>query len=277
MRRDQPSVAATRHDLMPSAAQSSSTVNSMVTITGTGDHDRPEWLITVAGIRNLREDPRQVGIFVQSGRSRGKNRGLSSQRPARCCRGQGVLSESNQKSRTAPSDHHIGRLCGLAPRRTRDERYWRTTGRHDVALVEVSEQLDRAGSPRCETTHRSNARLQSCSGPQRSRSQGSNYCVAFRKDNSTSAGYTSKKEVRLISGMRCLQRATNGDNPGPTRRLSPIADYLHQSRCIQPPRKAGLTSMPTALPWTSSSPAWRRPAACMVAARRRRSCARWRT
>jgi transposase-like protein len=74
----------------------------------------------------------------------------------------------------------------------------------DVALIEVSEQLDRAGSPRCETTHRSNARLQSCSGPQRSRLQGSNYCVAFKKDNSTSAGYTSKIEVRLISGYAVL-------------------------------------------------------------------------
>jgi len=24
----------------------------MITITGAGDHDRPEWLITMAGIRN---------------------------------------------------------------------------------------------------------------------------------------------------------------------------------------------------------------------------------
>jgi hypothetical protein len=26
-------------------------VSSMITITGAGDHDRPEWLITMAGIR----------------------------------------------------------------------------------------------------------------------------------------------------------------------------------------------------------------------------------
>ena len=64
MRRDQPSVAATRHDLMPSAAQSSSTVNSMVTITGTGDHDRPEWLITVAGIRTLVYSPNAKYLYI---------------------------------------------------------------------------------------------------------------------------------------------------------------------------------------------------------------------
>jgi len=27
----------------------------MITITGLGDHDRPDWLITMTGIRNLAE------------------------------------------------------------------------------------------------------------------------------------------------------------------------------------------------------------------------------
>jgi len=34
---------------------SSTQVSSMITITGLGDHDRPDWLITMTGIRNLAE------------------------------------------------------------------------------------------------------------------------------------------------------------------------------------------------------------------------------
>ena len=33
----------------------------------------------------------------------------------------------------------------------------------------------------------------------------------------------------------------------------------------------------TARPWMPSSPAWKRPVACMAAVPRHRSCARWRT
>ena len=36
---------------MLSAVPSSGTVNIMITITGIGDHDRPEWLIRISGIR----------------------------------------------------------------------------------------------------------------------------------------------------------------------------------------------------------------------------------
>jgi len=32
---------------------SSTQVSSMITITGLGDHDRPDWLITMTGIRIL--------------------------------------------------------------------------------------------------------------------------------------------------------------------------------------------------------------------------------
>ncbi len=49
----QPSMAATRRHTKPSAVHSSGTVNSMVLVTVTGDHDRPDWLITINGIRTL--------------------------------------------------------------------------------------------------------------------------------------------------------------------------------------------------------------------------------
>jgi hypothetical protein len=74
----------------------------------------------VARRRNLR-DPRKVGIFVTGGRPRGRDRGLAPQYQARCCRGQGVLSQGNQKSGIDPTDYHIGRVCGIAPSRARDE------------------------------------------------------------------------------------------------------------------------------------------------------------
>jgi hypothetical protein len=32
---------------------SSSLVSSVITITGLGDHDQPDWLITMTGIRNF--------------------------------------------------------------------------------------------------------------------------------------------------------------------------------------------------------------------------------
>jgi hypothetical protein len=37
---------------MLSAELSSSMVNSVIRITGFGDHDRPEWLIRISGIRD---------------------------------------------------------------------------------------------------------------------------------------------------------------------------------------------------------------------------------
>jgi hypothetical protein len=36
----------------PSTVHSSGRVNSVVSITVTGDHDRPEWLIRITGIRS---------------------------------------------------------------------------------------------------------------------------------------------------------------------------------------------------------------------------------
>jgi hypothetical protein len=51
MRPVQPSVAAIRHHVMLSAVPSSSIVNSVIRITGIGDHDRLEWLIRISGMR----------------------------------------------------------------------------------------------------------------------------------------------------------------------------------------------------------------------------------
>ena len=48
----QPSVVTTRRRLMPPARLSSPRLSSTITITGPGDHDRPDWLITMTGIRN---------------------------------------------------------------------------------------------------------------------------------------------------------------------------------------------------------------------------------
>jgi len=44
-------------------------VNNMITVTRTGDHDRPEWLITINGIRSLaacaRDAGRQAGLVFE--------------------------------------------------------------------------------------------------------------------------------------------------------------------------------------------------------------------
>jgi hypothetical protein len=47
----QSSVAAALRLKTPSIMRSSAMVNSMVLITATGDHDRPDWMITFTGIR----------------------------------------------------------------------------------------------------------------------------------------------------------------------------------------------------------------------------------
>ena len=51
MRPIQPSVVAVQRHVMLSAVPSSGIVNSMIRITGIGDHDRPEWLIRISGMR----------------------------------------------------------------------------------------------------------------------------------------------------------------------------------------------------------------------------------
>ena len=53
MRPVQPSVVATRRHVMLSAMPSSGRVYSVIKITGIGDHDRPEWLIRINGMRRL--------------------------------------------------------------------------------------------------------------------------------------------------------------------------------------------------------------------------------
>ena len=51
MRPVQPSVVAALRHVMLSAMPSSGRVYSMIKITGIGDHDRPEWLIRINGMR----------------------------------------------------------------------------------------------------------------------------------------------------------------------------------------------------------------------------------
>ncbi len=44
---------------MLSAVPSSGIVNSVIRITGIGDHDRPEWLIRISGIRTREREPQE--------------------------------------------------------------------------------------------------------------------------------------------------------------------------------------------------------------------------
>jgi hypothetical protein len=53
MRPVQPSVAVVRHPVMQFAMPSLSRVNSVIRITGIGDHDQLEWLIRISGMRRL--------------------------------------------------------------------------------------------------------------------------------------------------------------------------------------------------------------------------------
>src|SRR6202030_3093367 len=50
----------------------------------------------------LREDPRRVGIFVPGGRQRGKDRGLSPQYQARCCRGKAFFRKAIKSQGSTP-------------------------------------------------------------------------------------------------------------------------------------------------------------------------------
>jgi hypothetical protein len=44
--------AMDRHSTRYNAGHSSAQASSMITITGAGDHDQPDWLITMTGIRS---------------------------------------------------------------------------------------------------------------------------------------------------------------------------------------------------------------------------------
>ena len=57
----------------------------------------------------------------------------------RCRRGQGVLSQGDQEPGFGSTDHHIGRLCGVASSRARDEDGRPAAGGYEGALIEVSE------------------------------------------------------------------------------------------------------------------------------------------
>jgi hypothetical protein len=47
-------VVTTNATLMLPARHSSAQASSVITITGIGDHDQLDWLITMTGIRNIR-------------------------------------------------------------------------------------------------------------------------------------------------------------------------------------------------------------------------------
>ena len=47
---------------MLSAVPSSGIVNSMISITGIGDRDRPEWLIRISGMRTGSVEPAQASV-----------------------------------------------------------------------------------------------------------------------------------------------------------------------------------------------------------------------
>ncbi len=59
-----------------------------------------------------------------------------------------------------PDDDHIGRVCGIASRRARVEGHWPPGRQYEPAVIKIPEQPDRAGPPRRQAAHRSNARLQ---------------------------------------------------------------------------------------------------------------------
>src|ERR1700729_3869249 len=61
---------------------------------------------------------------------------------------------------SAPDTVTLDGSAALISRGARAESRWPDTWRHESALIEISEQPDRAGSSWCETTTRSDARFQ---------------------------------------------------------------------------------------------------------------------
>jgi hypothetical protein len=55
-------VVTTNATPMPPARHSSTQASSVTTITGLGDHDQPEWLITMTGIRTLHPDKNFIHV-----------------------------------------------------------------------------------------------------------------------------------------------------------------------------------------------------------------------
>ena len=68
MRPVQPSVVAVQRHVMLSAVPSSGTVNSVIRITGIGDHDRPEWLIRISGMRTMPNLSQVIGRSDENGK-----------------------------------------------------------------------------------------------------------------------------------------------------------------------------------------------------------------
>jgi hypothetical protein len=62
---------------------SSGRVNSMITITGPGDHDRPEWLITMTGMRMAARGSVQSGFneVAPGPQANGRPNPATSQKP----------------------------------------------------------------------------------------------------------------------------------------------------------------------------------------------------
>ena len=52
---------------------------------------------------------------------------------------QSVLPQGDRKSGVVASDHHIGRICGVASRRARDESRWPIARRHEGRIIKISQ------------------------------------------------------------------------------------------------------------------------------------------
>ena len=115
----------------------------------------------VACGRDLREDPRLLGPICTGRwivRANTVDFRLSPKRDVAAAKA--FFRKAIEGQGASPADHHAGRLCRIAPRRARDEGRRGTARRYQAAVIEISEQPDRAGPSGCETADRSDARVQ---------------------------------------------------------------------------------------------------------------------
>ena len=130
-----------------------------------------------------------------------------------------------------PNDDHIGRVCSVASRRTRDEGCWPTGRRYEAAFIKVSEQPDRAGPPRHQ------ARIEPMLGFKGFRTAaititGIELLRRIHKGQFNLGRLASKIEVRPPSGMRWWQRNKAGSGALKSASCRP-SGYLHQNRPAQ--------------------------------------------
>ena len=125
----------------------------------------------VARRRDIRQDPWRVVLSVSRRRPGGLDGRLQIERQTECRCCEGVLSESSQRPAARAGDNHIGRLRGISPGSARAESRRLAALGHEVTVVEVPEQPDRARPPRSEATDRSDVGFQGLSDTPSSRSQ----------------------------------------------------------------------------------------------------------